>query len=65
MKIICVSPEGINQYEKDANARMEKEFSSKWRGYSAFLLKDSKQGNREIDLVIVTGGFKLEVQQMN
>lgn len=54
MKITCLNPEGINKYEKDANARMAKEFSSTWRGYSALELIDRKQGNREIDLVLVT-----------
>jgi serine/threonine protein kinase len=54
MKIICLNSEGINKYEKDANSRMEKEFSSKWRGYSALELIDIREGTKEIDFVLVT-----------
>lgn len=54
MKITCLNPEGINRYEKDANAKMEKEFSSKWRGYSALELVDIKSGTKEIDFILVT-----------
>ena len=54
MKIICLNSEGINKYEKDANIRMEKEFSSKWRGYSALELIDIREGTKEIDFVLVT-----------
>jgi serine/threonine protein kinase len=54
MKIICLNPDGINRYEKEANARMEKEFSSKWRGYSALELIDIREGTKEIDFILVT-----------
>ncbi|ALG67241.1 AAA domain-containing protein [Beggiatoa leptomitoformis] len=54
MKITCLNPEGINKYEKDANAKMEKEFSSKWRGYSALELISINDGTKEIDFILVT-----------
>jgi serine/threonine protein kinase len=54
MKIICLNPEGINRYEKDANQKMEKEFSSKWRGYSALEMIDIREGTKEIDFILVT-----------
>jgi hypothetical protein len=33
---------------------MGKHFSSKWKGYASLELIDCVQGNKEIDLVIVT-----------
>jgi serine/threonine protein kinase len=59
MKIDYISSDGIHRAEKDALEKMRvafnlSPFSNSWHGYAGFELIDRAQGDREIDLILVT-----------
>jgi hypothetical protein len=59
MKIDLLSSDGIHRSEKEALERIrqvfnESSFSTSWHGYAGFEIIDPTQGDREIDLILIT-----------
>jgi serine/threonine protein kinase len=70
MKIDFISSDGIHKAEKDALEQIRKvfnqsTFSQSWHGYAGFELIDRTQGDREIDLILVTHDRLLLIELKN
>lgn len=70
MKIDFISSDGIHKAEKDALEQIRKvfnqsAFSQTWHGYAGFELIDRTQGDREIDLILITHDRLLLIELKN
>ena len=54
MKIQCLDPLGINDYEREANERLEATLPNNWKGYSSLEMRGRQSGEFEGDLILVT-----------
>jgi Nuclease-related domain len=70
MKIDFISSDGIHKAEKDALEKIrtvfnQSPFSQAWHGYAGFELIDRTQGDREIDLILITHDRLLLIELKN
>lgn len=54
MEITFLDPQGVHKDEKDALEAISEGLPDSWKGYASLVLLDRRQGNSEIDLVLVT-----------
>jgi serine/threonine protein kinase len=65
MKIHYLNPEGVHEAEKEPLTRLAESLPSTWKGYASLELIDRRQGNAEIDLVIVNHDRLIVVELKN